>query len=187
MELPPWGKILLLCGQIFLGTFHVILVHGSKSAAKAEPGGPSGNTYRYSSALVVLLSEVMKILFSCCALLWVAMDSPEGMQATRAQVRAALVPRRWLRFALPAIVYMVENHIRFAVLKELSSPVTWVVFSHMEIPIVAVMTTFVLHRPLTPSQWVSVILLVDERKKEDEKKSGKGAKDWDMAPAADGH
>jgi threonine/homoserine efflux transporter RhtA len=39
--------------------------------------------------------------------------------------------------------------------------VTWVVFSHSEIPIVALMTTFFLGRRLSNIQWVSIILLVD--------------------------
>jgi len=42
--------------------------------------------------------------------------------------------------------------------------VTWVVFSHTEIPIVALMTTFFLGRRLSNVQWVSVILLVDGKK-----------------------
>lgn len=46
-------------------------------------------------------------------------------------------------------------------LQQLDSPVTWVVFSHSEIPIVALMTTFFLGRQLTSIQWVSVVLLVD--------------------------
>jgi hypothetical protein len=46
-------------------------------------------------------------------------------------------------------------------MQELESPVTWVVFSHTEIPIVALMTTVFLGRRLSNVQWVSVILLVD--------------------------
>ena len=39
--------------------------------------------------------------------------------------------------------------------------VTWVVFSHVEIPIVAVMSFFFLSRPLTRAQWIAIVLLLD--------------------------
>ena len=39
--------------------------------------------------------------------------------------------------------------------------VTWVVFSHVEIPIVAVMSFFFLSRPLTRSQTIAIVLLLD--------------------------
>jgi drug/metabolite transporter (DMT)-like permease len=46
-------------------------------------------------------------------------------------------------------------------IKALASPVTWVVFSHVEIPIVAVMSYTFLSRPLTRTQWIATALLLD--------------------------
>jgi hypothetical protein len=46
-------------------------------------------------------------------------------------------------------LYLPGPNIWFLVLKALASPVTWVVFSHIEIPIVAVMSYLFLARPYT--------------------------------------
>jgi len=51
--------------------------------------------------------------------------------------------------------------VRFVVLKELASPITWVVFSHVEIPIVAVLSFLILRRPLTRVQCIAIALLLD--------------------------
>mmetsp|Transcript_23226 Transcript_23226/g.38833 ORF Transcript_23226/g.38833 Transcript_23226/m.38833 type:complete len:452 (-) Transcript_23226:223-1578(-) len=171
-------KFSFIVGQIFLGTLHVILVHSSShsSSHTAEDKKTVGllisqaadthrssdtHKYRYSAVLVILLAEILKLVLSIIAFSWFATRNPENALAAKTQVVAALTPRRFLRFSLPAVVYTIENHIRFAVLKELASPVTWVVFSHLEIPIVALMTVFILGRRLSIPQWISVILLVD--------------------------
>jgi len=39
--------------------------------------------------------------------------------------------------------------------------VTWVVFSHVEIPMVALMSAAFLSRPLTRTQWIAIALLLD--------------------------
>ena len=44
-------------------------------------------------------------------------------QRLRNEIAEATVGWRAFRFALPAVVYLVENHIRFLVLKSLASPV----------------------------------------------------------------
>eukprot|EP00899_Mesostigma_viride_P020083 jgi/Mesvir1/28076/Mv04669-RA.1 len=50
---------------------------------------------------------------------------------------------------------------RFLVLRKLESPVTFVVFSHLEIPIVALMSVLCLNRHLNKLQWASVFLLLN--------------------------
>mmetsp|Transcript_22557 Transcript_22557/g.49416 ORF Transcript_22557/g.49416 Transcript_22557/m.49416 type:complete len:408 (-) Transcript_22557:318-1541(-) len=161
-------RLSFVAGQILLGTFHVILVHSS--SARPTEDNQSGdeatndNTnrqYKYSAVLVILLAEILKLVLSILGFAWVGTRTTESLQTAKNQLHAALTPKRFLRFGLPALVYTIENHIRFAVLKELASPVTWVVFSHTEIPIVALMTVFCLNRRLTRAQWISVILLVD--------------------------
>ena len=82
-------------------------------------------------------------------------------QRLRNEIAEATSGLRAFRFALPAVVYLVENHIRFLVLKSLASPVTWVVFSHVEIPIVALMSYAFPSRPLTRAQWIAILLLLD--------------------------
>lgn len=45
--------------------------------------------------------------------------------------------------------------------QDLHNPVTWVVWSHFEIPVVALLSRFVLGRGISPLQWVAIVLLLD--------------------------
>ena len=76
-------------------------------------------------------------------------------------LREAFREHRYARFAIPALIYLVENHLRFVVLRRLASPITWVVFSHVEIPIVAVLSYAILRRPLGRVQWIAIAMLLD--------------------------
>lgn len=113
--------------------------------------------------MAVILAEVIK--FGVSALLfWRAYTrdgSGEGAEGTG--VRRdwdGMTWRRVMSYALPALIYMVEDNLRFVVLKKLNTPVTWMIFGHLEIPFVAIMSTFLLGRVFTRIQWVSVILLL---------------------------
>ena len=110
-------------------------------------------------------AELFKLIFSVATFARVVERRHEGDPAWTshllAEVREAFADHRHLRFAIPALIYLVENHVRFVVLKELASPITWVVFSHVEIPIVAVLSFLILRRPITRVQWIAVALLLD--------------------------
>jgi len=91
-----------------------------------------------------------------------ARDSPGNVWGViRAELEDATAERRYLRFAVPALIYLIENHLRFVVLSRLASPITWVVFSHVEIPIVAGLSFYLLRRKLRRNQWIAVFLLLD--------------------------
>ena len=92
-------------------------------------------TYAYSPAMVVFLAEFIKLAFSVSAYVHThARDTPGNVWGViRAELEDAAAERRYLRFAVPALIYLIENHLRFVVLSRLASPITWVVFSHVEI------------------------------------------------------
>mmetsp|Transcript_69400 Transcript_69400/g.219634 ORF Transcript_69400/g.219634 Transcript_69400/m.219634 type:complete len:436 (+) Transcript_69400:172-1479(+) len=174
VRMPAYMRYLLLIGQIVLSSIHVILVHTSKHAYRSAEGGSGvmgtqhGNEqydYPYSTVMVVLLSEAIKLAVSLIAFLWQATRPPKDRDSKvmdlREQLSRSLSVSKFIRFSIPAIVYTLENNLRFVVLKALASPITWVVFGHMEIPIVAVMTRVFLKRRLSKIQWVSIVLLLN--------------------------
>jgi hypothetical protein len=76
-----------------------------------------GSTPRYSAALVVLLAEILKLCISLACFVYPACRSQEAWDGAVTAVKTVVTTGSCLRFSIPAIVYMLENHIRFAVLK----------------------------------------------------------------------
>ena len=108
----------------------------------------------------------MKLLFSASVFAHAARAKAERANrswrdAILDDLREAFREHRYARFAIPALIYLVENHLRFVVLRRLASPITWVVFSHVEIPIVAVLSYAILRRPLGRVQWIAIAMLLD--------------------------
>ena len=111
-------------------------------------------------------AEVLKLLFSASVFAHAARAKAERSHrswrdAILDDLREAFREHRYARFAIPALIYLVENHLRFVVLRRLASPITWVVFSHVEIPIVAVLSYAILRRPLGRVQWIAIAMLLD--------------------------
>jgi hypothetical protein len=108
----------------------------------------------------------LKLLFSASVFAHTARAKAERANrswrdAILDDLREAFREHRYARFAVPALIYLVENHLRFVVLRRLASPITWVVFSHVEIPIVAVLSYAILRRPLGRVQWIAIAMLLD--------------------------
>jgi len=158
-------RLLILGSHLFLSLAHVFAVHQSatETAAGERRDVNATRTYAYSPATVVFLAEIIKLGFSMCAYVHThARDSPGNVWGVvRAELEDAAAERRYLRFAVPALIYLIENHLRFVVLSRLASPITWVVFSHVEIPIVAALSARLLRRRLRRNQWIAVFLLLD--------------------------
>ena len=163
-------KTAMLATHLALSIAHVFAVFASRSeggggddATDADAKEPASSSYEYSPAVVVLLAETIKWCFSAFMFtrechanagdFWVTRVKDEVVEATR--------DYRALRFAVPAGVYLAENHIRFMVMKRLTSPITWVVFAHVEIPVVAIMSWWLLKRPITRTQWLAIFFLLD--------------------------
>jgi len=158
-------RLLILGSHLFLSLAHVFAVHQSAMDSATGEGRDENatRTYAYSPAMVVFLAELIKLAFSVSAYVHThARDSPGNVWGViRAELEAATAGRRYLRFAVPALIYLIENHLRFVVLSRLASPITWVVFSHVEIPIVAGLSFYLLRRKLRRNQWIAVFLLLD--------------------------
>eukprot|EP00873_Tetraselmis_striata_P027572 jgi/Tetstr1/447836/TSEL_003754.t1 len=175
-------KVLLIGTMILLKAFHVLLVHesthspeeggqdgGSAGAAPAEKGGDSDNdshAYGYNTVLAVILAEGLKLVVSVAIFVRAYLadeGAPPGLlEAGGARADwAAMTRQRAASYGLPAAIYMVEDNLRFLVLQRLHTPVTWMIFSHLEIPFVAVMSTALLGRRFSAVQWVSVVLLLN--------------------------
>jgi hypothetical protein len=73
---------------------------------------------------VVLLAELLKFTVSLGCFLFPATKSREAWDGALAAVRTVVASGSCLRFGIPAVVYMLENHIRFAVLKVTNQPPT---------------------------------------------------------------
>ena len=159
-------RLLILGSHLFLSLAHVFAVHQSAMESAGGEGRDENatRTYAYNPAMVVFLAELIKLVFSVSAYVHThARDSPQGnvWSVIRNELEDAAAERRYLRFAVPALIYLVENHLRFVVLSRLASPITWVVFSHVEIPIVAALSFYFLRRRLKRHQWIAVFLLLD--------------------------
>ena len=166
-------KTAMLATHLALSIAHVFAVFASRSEGGAGGGESdagadakdpaSSSSYEYSPAVVVLLAEMIKWCFSAFMFarecranagdFWLTRVKDEVVEATR--------DYRALRFAVPAAVYLAENHIRFLVLKQLATPITWVVFAHVEIPVVAIMSWWLLRRPISRTQWLAIFFLLD--------------------------
>eukprot|EP00898_Chlorokybus_atmophyticus_P000613 jgi/Chlat1/1552/Chrsp122S01813 len=147
------SKALLLSGQVALSAINVVLVHRVKEL--------HGGDYPFSAAAAVLAAEAAKLALSALLLLFYTEPSERSAAGLRDLINTHITPRGFAHFAIPAAVYCVENNLRFIVLRKLATPVTFVVFSHVEIPIVAVMSTMFLRRQFTHVQWVSILLLLN--------------------------
>ena len=158
-------RLLILGSHLFLSLAHVFAVHQSAMDSATGEGRDENatRTYAYSPAMVVFLAEFIKLAFSVSAYVHThARDTPGNVWGViRAELEDAAAERRYLRFAVPALSYLIENHLRFVVLSRLASPITWVVFSHVEIPIVAALSFYLLRRKLRRNQWIAVFLLLD--------------------------
>lgn len=172
-----YQRVVILGAHLFLSLAHVFAVHqsaehsgfGEGTALGNESGDENNNVsrqYAYSPAMVVFLAELMKLVFSTSAFVYTHVrDGTHGGDdwrlAIKRELSEAITGHRSLRFAFPALVYLIDNHLRFVVLSKLASPITWVVFSHVEIPIVAVLSWAVLRRQIKKHQWVAILLLLD--------------------------
>jgi len=166
-------KTALVVAMIFLKALHVIFVHGSTHSAHGEPGSPSseshaGEHYAYDTVMAVILAEGMKLVVSLAIFLHMYLGEAAaplldeaGAQNSARRDWEEMTYRRALSYAFPALIYMIEDNLRFVVLRQLHTPVTWMIFGHLEIPFVAIMSTVFLRRAFSRIQWTSVILLLN--------------------------
>jgi len=122
---------------------HFLLLMDSKQGRR-EKG------YPFSACVVIVATEAVKLVLSGAAYLHsVHSSAPLGQGWTESLRKDLLVHTSWksyLEFAVPAAIYALENNINYWALKNLKTPMAFVVFGHVETPLVAFLSIIILRR-----------------------------------------
>lgn len=120
----------------------------------SRPKGGSG--YSYDPASVVLVTELLKLALAAGMLAW----TRRGLGA-RGMVKSVVAEadgRVAALYAIPALLYAVQNVIVFYALLCIDAP-TFELFSNLKIVTTAVLFRVVMKRRLTRVQWVAIVLM----------------------------
>mmetsp|Transcript_52829 Transcript_52829/g.153705 ORF Transcript_52829/g.153705 Transcript_52829/m.153705 type:complete len:333 (-) Transcript_52829:111-1109(-) len=101
--------------------------------------------FAYDATAAVLLAELVKLLFA------LAMLPPEA--------RGQLDPRRSVAYALPAVLYVLQNRLVFEALRRLLPP-EYQLLNNMKLLTTSVLYRVVMRRQLRLLQWLALLLLV---------------------------
>ena len=155
-------KVVLITTMVFLKALHVLFVH--ESTHRGEDGGEEGSTYQYNTVMAVILAEFIKLALSGALFLRAYIQESSGHlispDFSARKDWEEMTFSRGLSYAFPALVYMIEDNLRFIVMQHLHTPVTWMIFGHLEIPFVAIMSATFLGRMFSRTQWISIVLLL---------------------------
>ena len=153
-----WEKAVLAGGMLLATALHFLLLMDSKQGRR-EKG------YPFSACVVIVATEAVKLVLSGAAYLHsVHSSAPLGQGWTESLRKDLLVHTSWksyLEFAVPAAIYALENNINYWALKNLKTPMAFVVFGHVETPLVAFLSIIILRRRYSGYQWMAIFLLVD--------------------------
>lgn len=149
---PPSGPAGAKDGSINrVAAFWMLVLTGwtsSVSLLTVASKGEDGN-YEYSPKALVFLTEVTKMVISAY---WFARD----VRAGRATV--TLRAQSFAIYALPALIYFVQNNLLFVALALTSAP-AYQILGNMRILTTGVLFRFVLGRELGKHQWTALVLL----------------------------
>ncbi|GAB6018761.1 hypothetical protein CHUAL_000430 [Chamberlinius hualienensis] len=130
-----WG-FLIIIGVFSYGSYSVLMHLCEKD-----------NKIPFSSASVVLTTEMMKLLLS----FWMSTsDLHESLQH--------LTFKTCLPFSVPAVLYCVNNNMAVHMQVQMD-PATFQILSNLKIMTTAVLYWLMIKRPLTAIQWISLLLL----------------------------
>ena len=153
-----WEKAVLAGGMLLATALHFLLLMDSKQGRR-EKG------YPFSACVVIVATEATKLVFSGSAYLhsiWSTAPIGQDWQSSlKKDLQEHTSWRSFLEFGLPAAIYALENNINYWALKNLKTPMAFVVFGHVETPLVAFLSILVLRRRYTGYQWMAIFLLVD--------------------------
>lgn len=110
----------------------------------------------YNSAVAVLVTEVLKLPFSCALLCF----EKSSLTGACSQLSADICgqPLDTLKIAVPALLYTVQNNALFIAVGHLEAAVFQVTYQ-LKTLTTAVLTVAMLGRSLTAHQWVALVLL----------------------------
>ena len=111
----------------------------------------------YLSGVLVLCCELLKLVFNLIGLL----TQSEESASIVAQLHTLLVrdARHLWRYAVPALLYTLQNNIVFVGVSNLSAA-TFQVTNQLRIPITALCMRFILNQRLTRRQYLAIAVLV---------------------------
>lgn len=116
------------------------------TASKNDAGG-----YDYNVATVPLLSELLKLLVSACALYREFMREPSKCRLTTDW-------RSILLFPVPSLIYLAHHSITFPMLT-LVDPSTYQILGNLKIVTTGLASKVVLGKRLSQLKWISLMLL----------------------------
>lgn len=110
----------------------------------------------YNSAVAVLVTEVLKLPFSCLLLVYEKMS----LSGAAGQLYSDICGQFWdtMKISIPALLYTVQNNALFIAVGNLEAAVFQVTYQ-LKTLTTAVLTVTMLGRSLKPHQWVSMLLL----------------------------
>ncbi|KAJ1474829.1 hypothetical protein T484DRAFT_1910735, partial [Baffinella frigidus] len=138
-------SVVNLVAFIVLGSVHAVMVKGS-----ARNGG-----FDYNPAMLVMLSESLKLTATVALLASEAKNSPDSL--TREKMGQALVGRDWMLIA-PAVLYTASNNLAFHNLLA-SDPHTYAVLINTKVVWTALLSALFFKLKITRRMWVSLALL----------------------------
>ena len=107
--------------------------------------------YPYNSAVVPLLSELVKLILSILLLRRARARDPAGTIMTT-DVKSVML------FPIPSIIYVMHNNVQFYTMAYVDAA-TYQILGNLKIVTTGILFRFALGRLMTRTQWIALLLL----------------------------
>ncbi|KAH8969566.1 hypothetical protein BDL97_02G040600 [Sphagnum fallax] len=142
-------NVLLVVGDCLLIGAQPILVYMSKVDGK----------FLFSPVSVNFLTEVVKVFFAICMLLWQAQRQHPGEKSLLSPVVILQAARKNYLLAVPACLYAVNNYLKF-IMQLYFNPATVKMLSNLKVLVIALLLKIVMNRRFSVMQWEALTLLL---------------------------
>ena len=152
----PNPQNLKIVGLVVLTLQTTALVLLMRYTRLPSPNNPPASLYITSTA--VFLSEICKVVMCLCA---VFVQNSGSLISTRAELKRELLsaPTELLKLGIPAGLYTLQNNLLFIALSNLDAA-TYQITYQMKILTTAMFMVLMLHKRITPTQWISLLILI---------------------------
>jgi drug/metabolite transporter (DMT)-like permease len=142
-------NVLLVVADCLLIGAQPILVYMSKVDGK----------FLFSPVSVNFLTEIVKVFFAICMLLWQAQRQRPGEKSLLSPVVILQAARKNYLLAVPACLYAVNNYLKF-VMQLYFNPATVKMLSNLKVLVIALLLKIVMKRRFSVMQWEALTLLL---------------------------
>ncbi|KAH8955591.1 hypothetical protein BDL97_08G147600 [Sphagnum fallax] len=142
-------NVLLVVADCLLIGAQPILVYMSKVDGK----------FLFSPVSVNFLTEIVKVFFAICMLLWQAQRQHPGEKSLLSPVVILQAARKNYLLAVPACLYAVNNYLKF-VMQLYFNPATVKMLSNLKVLVIALLLKIVMKRRFSVMQWEALTLLL---------------------------